>query len=128
MEDREVSEDNGLDDLDNIEAKTKDDDKTLLSLSSSPISFEYFKDVILYGKEDTITLDEVQKTVRSKDFFKVKDLKINDSGENLSVSRGGSERRGMSKSNRFDKSMVKYFTCKKNHFMRDCPKKRGEQW
>lgn len=34
----------------------------------------------------------------------MKDLKIDDNGEGLSVSRGGSGCKGMSKSKRFDKS------------------------
>lgn len=45
-----------IDDLDNIEVKIENDDKTLLSLSSLPRSFEYFKIALLYGKKDIITL------------------------------------------------------------------------
>ena len=55
----------------------------------------------------------------------MKDLKIEDSGEGLNVSRGGGERRWMSKSKRSDKSKVKYFNCQKiDHFKRDCPKRK----
>lgn len=69
---------------------------------------------------------EVQTTVRSKEFWKVKDLKINDNGEGLSDSKGRIECKWMSKSKRFDKSRVKYFNCKKNHSLqRDCPMKKG---
>lgn len=41
--------------------------------------------------------------MRSKEFLKVKDLQIDDSGEGMSILRGGSESKLMSKSNRFDK-------------------------
>ena len=75
-----------IDDFENIEVKIEDDDKALLLLSSLPRSFEHFKDVLLYGKEGTITLDKVQTAVKSKEFSKY--LKIEDSGEGLNVSRG----------------------------------------
>lgn len=100
-----------INDLKNIEVKIEYEDKVLLLLSSLPRSFEHFKGALLYGKEYTITLDEVQMVVRSKEFAKVKDLKINDSGKILSISRGGGEHKGMSKSKRFDKSTVKCFNC-----------------
>lgn len=77
--------------------KIKDDDKFILLLSSLPRSFENFKDALIYGKECITTFDEVQTTIRFKESSKVKDLKIDDSGEGLIVSRGESEPRGMSK-------------------------------
>lgn len=53
-------------------------------------------------------------------------MKIDDNGECLSVLKGGSEHRGLSKSKRFVKSKVKFNTCGKlGHFMRDCPEKMG---
>lgn len=66
--------------------KIKDEDKNILLLSSLSRSFKNLKDIFLYGKENTITFDEVQTIVRSKEFSKAKDLKIHDSGEDLSVS------------------------------------------
>src|SRR3954469_1665699 len=83
-----------IDDLENIEVKIDDKDKDFLLLSSLPRSFENLKDALLYSKEGTITLDEVQTTVKSKEFSKSKDLKIEDSGQGLNVSRGGGERKG----------------------------------
>lgn len=59
----------------------------------------------------------------------MKHLKIDDDCEGLSVSRGGNERRWMSKSNRFDKSRFKFFTCQKtNYFMRYCHERRGNDY
>lgn len=55
--------------------KIDDGDMTLLLLSSSPV-FEHFKDVILYSKQITTTLDKIQTTVKSKKLSKMKDLKI----------------------------------------------------
>ena len=55
-----------------------DEDKNQLLLSFLFRSFEHFNDVILYDKEDIITLDEVTTVVRSKTFSEVKYFNIND--------------------------------------------------
>lgn len=80
----------------------KDQDRDIPLLSSLLGSFDHFQDALLYSKKYTVTLREVQMTERSKEFSTVKDLKIDDSSESLSVSRGGSVRRGMLKSKRLD--------------------------
>ena len=46
--------------------KIEDEGKDLILLSFLPISFEYFKDSILYGKEGVISMSEVETVVRSK--------------------------------------------------------------
>nr|KYP76711.1 Retrovirus-related Pol polyprotein from transposon TNT 1-94 [Cajanus cajan] len=56
-----------LDDLKNIEVQLEDEDKALLLLNSLLRNFEHFKDAILYGKEQDITLDEVQTSIRTKE-------------------------------------------------------------
>lgn len=48
-----------IDDLENIEVKFEDEDTVILLLRSLHRSVEHFKDVLLYGKECTFTLDEV---------------------------------------------------------------------
>lgn len=88
---------NIIDDLENI----NNGYKTLVFLSSSPKSYEHFKDAFIYKKECTIIFNEVHMVVRSKDFSKVKDLKNDDNGKGLNVSSGGSEHTG--KSRRFHK-------------------------
>lgn len=56
-------------------------------------------------------------------------MNIDDSGEGLSVSKSRSERKGMSKSNRFDKSKLKCFTCHKtSDSMMDCPRKKSNDY
>lgn len=45
--------------MENIEVKIDDEDKVLLLLILLSRFFEHFKDALIYGKEDIITLDEV---------------------------------------------------------------------
>jgi len=61
-------------------------------LCALSISLEQFKDTIFYGKEDTVTLEEVQTTLRTNELTKYTDVKLGDSGESLNISkdRGGS--------------------------------------
>lgn len=88
------------DDLEDVEVKINDEDKTLILLGSLPwIFFEHFKDYVLYGKDAIITLDEVQTTIQ--EILKAKDLKIDNNGESLNVSRRGSECKWMYKFKRF---------------------------
>lgn len=77
--------------------KINDEDIYLLLLKSLPIYFQHFKDAFFYGKEYTITFNEVHKAMRLKELSKMKDLKINDNGEGLSISRGSSESKGNQK-------------------------------
>ncbi|AET03341.2 hypothetical protein MTR_8g067970 [Medicago truncatula] len=49
---------------------------------------------MLNGKEDIVTLEEVQAELRTKALTKLKGLKVDDSGEGLSVSRGKGGSRG----------------------------------
>ena len=63
-------------------------------LNSLPKSFEHFKDAILYGKDQDITLEEVQTSIRTKNMQKQQDSKSEDNGESLTISRGRSEKKG----------------------------------
>jgi len=84
-------------DFANIVMNLEDEDKALHLLCALPRSFENFKGTMLYGKEGTITLEEVQATLITKDLTKFKELKCDDSGEGLNVSRGRSENIGNGK-------------------------------
>jgi len=111
-----------LDDLENIEVKLEDEDKAILLLCALPRSFESFKDTMLYGKEGTVTLEEVKAALRTMELTKSKDLRADENSEDLSVSRGnggGRGNRGSSESG--NKEKYKCFKCHKfGHFKRDC--------
>ncbi|MCI52711.1 cytochrome P450, partial [Trifolium medium] len=77
-----------IDDLANIDVILEDEDKTFHLLCALPRSLENFKDALLYGKEGTITLDEVQSALRTKELTKLRDLRVDDSAEGLNVARG----------------------------------------
>ncbi|GAU47272.1 hypothetical protein TSUD_280950 [Trifolium subterraneum] len=124
-----------IDDLANIDVKINDEDQAFHLLCALPKSLENLKDALLYCKEGTITLDEVQSALRTKELTKLRDLRVDDSGEGLSVARGGSEndRRWKGK-----KNWSKYretcdgggkFKChycqEPGHFKRDCPRRGG---
>ena len=105
-----------LNDLENIEVHLGDEDKAILLLCALPRSFESFKDTMLYGKEGTVILEEVQAALRTKELTKSKDLKTDENGQGLSVSRGnGGDRGNRGKSG--NKSKFKCFNCNKmGHF------------
>jgi hypothetical protein len=83
-----------LDDLENIEVHLDDEDKAILLLCALPRSFESFKDTMLYGKEGTVTVVEVQTTLTTKEMTKSKDLRANENAEGPSVSRRNGGGRG----------------------------------
>ncbi|PNX65946.1 cytochrome p450, partial [Trifolium pratense] len=74
-----------IDDLANIDVIIEDEDKAFHLLCALPKPFENLKDALLYGKEDTITFDEVRSALRTKEMTKMRDLKVDDSGEGLNV-------------------------------------------
>jgi len=125
-----------IDDLTNIDVNMEDEGKVLHLLCALPMSFENFKDTMLYGKEGTITLEEVQAALRTKGLTKFKELKVDDSGEGLNVSRGRSQNRenGKGKNSRSKsrskgggkKTQYKCFICHNpGHFKKDCPERKG---
>ncbi|MCI84470.1 cytochrome P450, partial [Trifolium medium] len=70
-----------IDDLANIDVNLEDEDKVFHLLCAFPKSLDNLKDVLLYGKEGTVTLDEVQPALRTNELTKLRDLKVDDSGE-----------------------------------------------
>ena len=61
---------NIIDDLENIEVHLEDEDKLILLLCALPRSFESFKDTKLYGKEGTVSLEEVKAALRTNELTK----------------------------------------------------------
>ena len=124
-----------IDDLANIDVNLEDEDKAFHLLCALPKSFENLKDALLYGKEGTITLDEVQSALRTKEMTKMRDLRIDDSGEGLNVTRGKSENKSKGKGKKHrSKSRSKgdgggklkcYHCHEPGHFKKDCPERRG---
>lgn len=85
-----------LDGLESIEDK----DKTLLLLCALPISFDSFKDIMLYGKDVITTLDEAQTALRTKELTESNNSRVNDSREGLSnVKRWRQRERGKETTN-----------------------------
>lgn len=117
-------------DLENIDVTVDDEDQALLLLSSLPKSYATFKETLLYGRE-SLTLDEVQAALNSKELNHKNDEKSNVIAEGLSV-RGRSDRResrGKSKSRSKSKFKVKCYHChKEGHMRKVCPERqRGNQ-
>ncbi|MQL41734.1 hypothetical protein EI012_27930, partial [Escherichia coli] len=81
--------------LENLEVKLEDEDKALILLSALPSSYEHFKDAILFGREQqSISLEEVQTSIRTKESHKKQGIKIDNNAESLSIIRGRTEKRG----------------------------------
>jgi len=113
-----------LDDLENIEVHLEDEDKTILLLCALLRSFKSFKDIMLYGKEGTVTLEEFQTALRTKESSKSKDLRADENGEGLSVSRGNGGGRG-NRGKSGNKSKFKCFNCHKMGHFKECPENNG---
>ncbi|KEH22250.1 hypothetical protein MTR_7g035055 [Medicago truncatula] len=70
-------------------------------------------DTMFYGKEGTVTLEEVQTTLRTKELTKSKDLRDDENFEGPCVSRGnGGEVTG-------ERVVTNV------HFKKDCPENNG---
>jgi len=58
--------------------KLEDKDKDLFHLNSLPNMFELFKEALLFGKEQTITLKDVHTSVRTREIQKLQESKASD--------------------------------------------------
>lgn len=75
LEDRTIGEqldefNKAVDDLENVDVKLEDEDKAIILLNALPKSFDHLRDAMLYGRENTITLEEVQCALRSRELRK----------------------------------------------------------
>ncbi|KAL8528126.1 hypothetical protein ACS0TY_005795 [Phlomoides rotata] len=55
-----------VDDLEDLDVKLEDDDKTLMLLNALPRSLENFKDAVLFGRQDQVSYDGVLTAVKTK--------------------------------------------------------------
>ena len=56
-----------IDNLENIDVKIDDEVKTILLLNALPKVYDQMRDAILFGREGTVTLQQVQSALRSKE-------------------------------------------------------------
>lgn len=74
-----------VDDLESLDVKLEDDNKALMLLNSLPKSFESFKDTLLFGRKDQLSLDEIQTAIRTN-FLQIKcEKKATSQGESLNL-------------------------------------------
>src|ERR1051325_3973334 len=108
-------------DLENINVKIADEDQALLLLCAFPRSHAHFKETLLYGRE-SLTFEEVQSTLYSKDLNEQNEHKPSTVGEGLVV-----KGKFLRKDSKFDKkkgksqqkfysgeaSGIRFYHCKK---------------
>ncbi|KAL1565167.1 E3 ubiquitin-protein ligase upl4 [Salvia divinorum] len=75
-----------LDDLENIDVQIEDEDKAIMLLNALPKSYEHLKDAMLFGRENTISFDEVQSALKAKEFQRSNCKFTDASAESLSLS------------------------------------------
>ncbi|WVZ01479.1 hypothetical protein V8G54_027548 [Vigna mungo] len=116
-----------VDDLENIEVKLEDEDKAVILLNALPKTFEHFRDALLYGKDQVITLEEVLTSIRTKEFQKLQDSKTTEEGASglIAVKGKGKKQSGKEKKlNPDGTKQVRCFKCQKmGHIKKFCPEK-----
>ncbi|XP_020572409.1 aminotransferase ALD1 homolog [Phalaenopsis equestris] len=81
-----------IDDIEYIDVKMDDAEKTLLLLNFISKSYEHFKDAMFYGRVQKIFLEEVQSLIRAKELQKKHDINEEINGDGLVV-RGRSDKK-----------------------------------
>ncbi|WVZ00077.1 hypothetical protein V8G54_026146 [Vigna mungo] len=116
-----------VDDLENIEVKLEDEDKAVILLNALPRTFEHFRDVLLYGKDQVITLEEVVTSIRTKEFQKLQDSKTIEEGASGLISVKGKWKKQAGKEKKLNSDgtkQVRCFKCQKmGHIKKFCPEK-----
>ena len=104
-------------DLQNIDIKIEDEDKAVLLVVSLPSTYKHFKEIMLYGNNDTLSFEDVKSNLLSKEKF---DLEVHslDKGEGLSV-RGRTFEKGSTSNKKFRSKSRGH---KSNKFCRYCKK------
>ncbi|KAL8497416.1 hypothetical protein ACS0TY_020925 [Phlomoides rotata] len=94
-----------IDDLEGIGVKLEDEDKAIILLNALPKTFEHLKDVMLYGREHSITLEEVQSVLKAKELQRSNEGKASSfsGGDALNVQKKWDKK----KSKKFNKDYKK---------------------
>jgi hypothetical protein len=71
-------------DLESLDVKIDDEDKTILLVVSLPPSFKHFKEIMLYGNHTSLSFENVKSNLLSKEKFDV-DSRSEPEGEGLIV-------------------------------------------
>src|SRR4051812_18888823 len=117
-------------DLENIDVKINDEDQAVLLLCALPRSHAHFNETLLYGRE-SLTFEELQLALYSKDLNERKEHKTLTVGEGLAV-KGKFLRKDGKSNKKKDKSQQKSYSgeasdircyhCKKEgHTRKVCP-------
>ncbi|KAL8489406.1 hypothetical protein ACS0TY_025348 [Phlomoides rotata] len=134
-----------VDDLEDLDVKLEDDDKALMLLNALPRSLENFKDVVLFGRQDQVSYDNVLAVVKTK-ILRVQgrdskaDKKTHDPAESLNVKfKKGGKKSFKGKGGQLDKGKDKskesgfverrkcYGCNKVGHLKKNCPEKKGNK-
>ncbi|KAH9801673.1 hypothetical protein KPL71_001112 [Citrus sinensis] len=112
-------------DLEDINVKIEDEDKTMILLCSFLSSYEHLVDTLIYGRQ-ALTMVDVKETLSSKAATK----KESKEAEGL-MARGRSEKkennRGKQKRSKSRPKNKKCLTChKEGHFKKDCPDRKNK--
>ena len=76
-----------IDDLENIDVKIDDEDKAILLLNALPKVYDQKRDAILFGREGTVTLQQVQSALRSKELQRSADPVNGPTPESFSIKK-----------------------------------------
>jgi hypothetical protein len=71
-------------DLESLDLKIDDEDKAILLVVSLPPSFKHFKEIMLYGNHTSLTFENVESNLLSKEKFDV-DSRSESKGESFIV-------------------------------------------
>ncbi|KAG6499814.1 hypothetical protein ZIOFF_039606 [Zingiber officinale] len=120
-------------DLENLDIKIEDEDKAVLLIVSLPRTYKHFKEIMLYGNRETISLEDVKSNLMSKEKFDA-DSSPGETAEGLMVrgrnsERGSSNRpkfRSKSKDRKIDKDKSCRYCKKTNHVISDCYKLKNK--
>lgn len=76
-----------VDDIESIDEEIRDEDKAILLLNALPKSYEHVKDVMIFGRESTISLEEVQNALRAKEMQKIHEGKKEPPAKGLNIKK-----------------------------------------